>query len=53
MAGAPANWRECKAAKDRQRKKKKKRQDGRFWDSIGRPRFVMAPMVDASELAFR
>ena len=24
-----------------------------FWDSIGRPRFVCAPMVEQSELAFR
>jgi hypothetical protein len=24
-----------------------------FWDAIGRPRYVCAPMVDQSELAFR
>uniref|UniRef100_A0A0F7UCS7 tRNA-dihydrouridine(16/17) synthase [NAD(P)(+)] n=1 Tax=Neospora caninum (strain Liverpool) TaxID=572307 RepID=A0A0F7UCS7_NEOCL len=42
----------AEARKDKQRKKKKRRHDT-FWDSIGRPRFVMAPMVDASELAFR
>ena len=24
-----------------------------FWDAIGKPKYVCAPMVEASELAFR
>ncbi|PFH34606.1 dihydrouridine synthase (dus) protein [Besnoitia besnoiti] len=37
----------------RRKKKDRKSTSMSLWESICKPRFVMAPMVDASELAFR